>query len=249
MAPLNVRRGVLSAAAAIVAFFFGVLWVRLAPFESQNRPVTPEPKAALLRDPARMARVLAGQALAGIPLEQVPSSEQADFQRAMDEFLAAQRWNADNPGAQANMGNFYAARGEYAKAEAAYREALALNADWVPAYVNLADLFRQTGRGPEGEALLHEGLAHQPQAASLHHSLGLLLVRGNNLPAALASLKRAVELAPEDTRFAYVYAVALDSAGRRREANSVIEAGLKHVPGDAGLLQLRSLWAAETQPR
>jgi hypothetical protein len=29
----------------------------------------------------------------------------------------------------------------------------------------------------------------------------------------------------------------------------VIEAGLKHVPGDAGLLQLRSLWAAETQPR
>lgn len=204
---------------------------------------------ALLRDPARMVRVLTGQALVGIPLEQVPSGERADFQRAMDEFLAAQRWNADDPGAQANMGNFYAARGEYAKAEAAYREALALNADWVPAYVNLADLFRQAGRDPEGEALLHEGLTHQPQAASLHHSLGLLLVRGNNLPAALAPLKRAVELAPEDTRFAYVYAVALDSAGRRREANSVIEAGLKHVPGDAGLLQLRSLWAAETQPR
>ena len=200
---------------------------------------------ALLRDPVRVVRALAAEALAGIPAEQVPSGEQADFLKASDDYVASQRLNADVAGAQVNIGNFHAARGEVAAAERAYREALALDPHWVPAYVNLGDLYRQTGRDAEGETLLREGLTRQPKSAALHHSLGLLQVRQRNLPAALASLKLATELAPADTRFRYVYAVALHSGARTREARAVIEAGLKRAPGDPGLNALRAQLAAD----
>ena len=226
--------------------------VRAASVEALE-PLPPEQRwnsvHRLLRDPVRSVRALTASVLAGIPTEQIPSEEQADFHKVADEYLASQSWNADEPGAQVNLGNFHAARGEYAEAEAAYREALALNVDWIPAYANLADLFRQMGRDGEGGAILREGLAQQPGAASLHHSLGLWLVRQGDLPAALGSLKRAVALAPDDARFAYVHAVALDSAGRRREARAAVEAGLKRTPGDSALGQLRSLWATETRRR
>jgi len=204
---------------------------------------------SLLHDPVRVVRALTAGVLAGIPVEQVPSGEQADFRKAANDYLASQRLNADEPGAQVNLGNFHAARGEAAEAERAYREALTLNPGWAPAYANLADFYRQMGRDAEGETLLREGLAHQPKSAALHHSLGLLQVRQKNLQAALASLKRAAELAPDDARFAYVYVVALDSAGHVREARAALDAGLKRAPGDAALKQLRSQWAGEVRSR
>jgi Flp pilus assembly protein TadD len=214
-------------------------------------PLPPEQRwqaaHALLRDPVRVVRALAAETLAGTSAEQIPPDEQANFRKASDEYLASLRLNADEPGAQVNLGNFHAIQGDTEAAEQAYREALALAPGWVPAYVNLSDLYRQTGREAEGEQLLREGLALQPKAAALHHSLGLLQVRQKNLPAALASLKRTVELAPDDARFAYIYAVALDSAGRHREAQAAVKAGLKHAPGDPSLDQLRSLWAVRSR--
>jgi tetratricopeptide (TPR) repeat protein len=203
----------------------------------------------LLRDPVRGVRALAASALAGIAVEQIPSDEQHNFRRAADEYLVSLRQNADDPGSQVNLGNFHAARGEAVEAEHAYREALNLDPDWVPASVNLSDLFRQTGRDREGEIPLREGLARQPESAALHHSLGLWQARQNNLPAALRSLKRAVELAPDDTRFAYVYAVALHSAGHGAEALAIVEAALRQTPGDPSLNGLRSQLIAQTPKR
>ena len=214
-------------------------------------PLPPEQRwqvaHALLRDPVRGVRTLAVGALAGMPVEKIPSDERADFNKATDEYLASQNLNADEPGAQVNLGNFHAARGEPRQAEAAYREALALNPDWVPAYANLADFYRQTNHEAEGERILREGLARQPKSAALHHSLGLSLIRQKNLPAALTSLKQAAELAPDNARFTYVYAVALDSAGRKREARAVVDVGLRRMPGAVELNELRSQWVTVGQ--
>ncbi|MDD1649172.1 MAG: tetratricopeptide repeat protein [Methylococcaceae bacterium] len=215
--------------------------VRAAALESLD-PVPPQQRweaaHSLLRDPVRVVRAMAAEALAGVPAEQIPAGEREEFLTAGEEYLAAQRFNADEPGAVVNLGNFHAALGQAAEAELAYREALAINPDWMPAYVNLGDLFRPTGRDAEGANLIQQGLARQPQAAALHHSLGLARVRQKDLPAALASLKKALDLAPEDTRFRYVYAVALHSAGKTREAQTVVKTGLKRTPGDPGLREL-----------
>ncbi len=193
----------------------------------------------LLRDPARTVRVLAAGTLADVPIDRLAPAEREDFERASEEYLAAQRQNADDPAAQVNLGIFYTARGRLERAEDAYRDALRLNPDWVPAYVNLADLLRQQDRDGDGEQVLRAGLARQPRAAALHHSLGLLEARRNNMPAALASLQRAVELAPEETRYSYVYAVALHSTGRTHEALALIDEALRRAPADRELRELR----------
>jgi len=200
--------------------------------------------APLLHDSVRTLRIDAAGSLAGVPLDRMTPEQRADMERASAEYLAAQKQNADTPEGLANLGNFYAARGEFAPAEAAYRSAIKLDADWIPSYVNLADLLRQMQRDPEAEQTLRAGLKRHPDAAALHFSLGLLQVRSKNLNAALVSLKQAARLAPEDAHYSYVYVVALHSAGQTREAQAVLGQALKRMPGDRGLLELKGQLAA-----
>ncbi|HET9229412.1 MAG TPA: multiheme c-type cytochrome [Thermoanaerobaculia bacterium] len=143
----------------------------------------------LLNDPVRGVRIEAARILAG----------SAD----LTEYQEAQEANADRPEAQLNLGWLAALRGDFSTAESHYRNAM--RSGFAPAYVNLADLYRLQGRDAEGEALLRQA----PDDASVHHALGLLLVRLGRLDEALPELARAVELAPGEARYAYVYEVAL----------------------------------------
>ncbi|WP_230874699.1 ammonia-forming cytochrome c nitrite reductase subunit c552 [Methylomonas sp. LL1] len=193
----------------------------------------------VLRDPLRTLRALAASALASAADQNLTAEQQHEFDLDSSEYLNSLRWNADDPAAQVNLGNFYSARNQSESAERAYREALQLDANWLPAYINLADHLRTQQRDGEGERILKEGLVHQPDAAELHHSLGLLAIRRKNLPQALSSLKRAAELAPTQPRFAYVYAVALSGLGRKDEAKAVVKSALDSLPNDPELTALR----------
>ena len=160
-----------------------------------------------------------------------------------------QRFNADQPSAWVNLGDVYGARGEAQRAEDSYRTALEMDPAWIPAYVNYADWLRGTNRDADGEKILRAGLTHRPKDAALHHSLGLLLVRRKDMSAALAELGRAAELAPDNPRFSYVYAVALQSTGKHAEALAVTESALRQAPGDRELDALRRELAAPSGGR
>ncbi len=198
-----------------------------------------------LQDPVRSVRALAVATLAEIPNEQMTSNQQTNFNEASNEYLSSLRLNADDPGAQVSLGNFYLARRELTKAEQAYREALFLDVNWVPAYVNYADLLRKMNRDEDGEALLKAGLAHRFEAGVLHHSLGLLQVRKKDLISALASFKLANELEPEVIHYSYIYAVALHSAGQLEAARSVINSALIRAPNNPSLNTLKAQLAVE----
>src|SRR5690606_31167702 len=81
------------------------------------------------------------------------------------------------------------------------------------AALQLAELLRASGREQEGEGLLRQALSRQPDAAGLHHALGLSLVRQGRRSEALETLQRAAELAPEAPRLAWVAAVARHDLG------------------------------------
>ncbi|MDO8938156.1 MAG: multiheme c-type cytochrome [Methylicorpusculum sp.] len=198
-----------------------------------------------LRDPVRSVRALAVAALAGIDRKSLSSAEQAEYEQASNDYFDSLALNADDPAAQVNRGNFHTARNEFALAESAYQEALTLDPDFVMAYINLADLFRLTHRDSEGRALLERGLARLPGSADLHHSLGLLHARQKNTARALDSLQRAVELAPEQARFSYVYAVALIGSGHAQEAQVVVLNALKLTPSDSALNALNIQFTTE----
>jgi hypothetical protein len=46
-------------------------------------------------------------------------------------------------------------------------------------------------------------------------------------------------LAPDEARFALAHAVALEEAGRTREALAAVERGLEHRPADGALTEMR----------
>ena len=92
------------------------------------------------------------------------------------------------------------------------------------------------GRDDEGEKALRQALAVDPRNASVHHALGLLLVRSKRGKEALAELGQAAALAPEVPDFAYTHAIGLHSAGRADEALAVLRDAQKRSPGARGLL-------------
>lgn len=76
-----------------------------------------------------------------------------------------------------------------------------------------------------------------PRSAELRHALGLLEVRRGNRDAGLAALAEAAELAPDNVRFAYVYAIGLHSTGHRDEAIVELQKVRRRSPFDADVLR------------
>ena len=75
-----------------------------------------------------------------------------------------------------------------------------------------------------------------PKNADVKHSLGLFLVRQHDYPGALELLRQASELAPDNARYAYVYAIALNSAGAPGEAITLLERTHRQHPADRNVL-------------
>jgi len=192
-----------------------------------------EPLAPLLADPLRAVRIEAARLLAGARL---PEPQRANFERALGEYIEAQAENAERPQAQLALGDLHAARGDAASAEAAYREALALDAGFVPAYVNLAELLRNTGREHDALQLLRTGMRAAPRQAALHEALALALVRQGDKPAALKLLQQAIRLDSASARTFYLQVLALYDGGRKPEGLAALEAALRKFPGNRELL-------------
>ncbi len=191
----------------------------------------------LLEDERRVVRIRAARALAPAASMELPPAEAAKLRRAIDEYIAVQRYNAERPESQVNLGGIYAELGNMKEAEVAYRRALVLQRQFVPAYVNFADLLGRSGREAEGEALLRRGISEIPQNADLIHALGLSIVRQERLADALEPLCDAHRLAPDNARYGYVCAVALHSTGRGEEALNLLAEVHESAPGDVAVLQ------------
>lgn len=201
--------------------------------DTVNRILSASP---LLTDPVRGVRIEAARILADVPDSQIPTGRVDAFRSAMREYLDYLKLNADWPAENVNLGNLYLRQRNIEAAIPAYERAISLDPRFVGAYINLADAYRQQGRDDEGERQLRRGLLLSPDAADLHHALGLLLVRKTDKSAALQELAVASKLAPDNARYAYVYAIGLNSAGKQREALTVLKAASARQPYNLDIL-------------
>lgn len=184
----------------------------------------------LLDDPVRTVRLEAARVLSPLMAERLPDKFRRQLQKRIEEYEAAQGVNLERPESHLNLGVMAINQGRARKAEAAYRQALRLDPEFVPATVNLADLYRQLGQEQEGQQVLLDGIEANPLDPSLHHALGLLQVRRNQLDKATRSLARATELAPGNNHYTYVYALALEKAGVHDKAADTLAKVLRQDP-------------------
>lgn len=188
--------------------------------------------APLLTDPTRTIRIEAARLLAAAPIGLLTRERRGAFERAAQEYVAAQGFNGDRADARVNLAMFHADRGDAKAAELQIKVAILLDPLYLPAYVNLADVYRTEGRDSDGERALNDGIALAPNSGLLHYALGLTLVRLRRTDDALAALERATKLEPDNARFAYAYAVALHSTGKVNEAIANLDRARASHPND-----------------
>lgn len=134
-----------------------------------------------------------------------------------------------------NLGSVLGARGDLDGAQRAFEAAQRRDPGFLPAYVNLADIYRASGQEQKAEQVLRTALRHAGASGSAHHALALSLIRQQRLAEALPLLKEAAEREPDNARFAYVYAVALQETGNRQAAIAVLRKALRGHPDDVEL--------------
>jgi predicted CXXCH cytochrome family protein len=190
----------------------------------------------LLADPVLGVRIEAASLLADLPRDRLTPAEGNQLARAIDHYVTAQHVNDDRPEHRVNLANLHLRQQRYAESEVEFRAAARLDPAFAPAVVGLAELYSRQSRDSEGERVLRTALERMADHPELRHALGLNLVRQRRTAEALPELARAATLDPATARYAYVYAAALNSAGRSNEAITALEAAHARRPADREIL-------------
>ena len=192
--------------------------------------------AALLRDVRLAIRIEAARSLTPVQAG-LSGGYAADWRRAAGEYRASLGYNADRPEAVVALGSLETSLGSFAPALEAFARARRMEPTYVPAYLNAAEALRLQARDQEAIGMLAEGLEAVRSSGPLYHSLGLAQVRLGRREEAMESLRKAMELEPDEPRFTYVYAVALHSTGSTRQAKQLLRAALERWPGQRDMVE------------
>ncbi len=190
----------------------------------------------LLDDPVRSVRIEAARVLAAVPTGQLKGEQLSIYNKAAGEYIDSQLANAERPESQLNLGNYYATIGAADKAEVAYKKAIELEDVFIPAYINLADLYRAQQKEVEANKVLRKAVKTVATSADANYALGLSLVRSKQADNAVEYLMKASELDDQNSRYVYVYAVALNSTGQQTQAIKVMQDAQNRFPEDRDIL-------------
>jgi predicted CXXCH cytochrome family protein len=200
--------------------------------------------APLLEAPRRAVRSEAARVLAPM-LPRLEPSAAAALAGEVESYRQTLRLHADRAEAQTALASLYGALGRLEEAEAALAEALRIHPGYLPALLNLADLYRASGRDALADVPLRRARESAPDSAAALTARGLWLVRQQRSTEALEHIERAWRLEPDRASSAYLYAVALHSAGDAAAALSVLDDALEHDPGHRQLLETAIAFARD----
>jgi Flp pilus assembly protein TadD len=135
------------------------------------------------------------------------------------------------------------------------QKVLADQPDFAYGHFQLGYVYTALKEPKEARAEYERATALDPKMAAAFVNLGMLLLENREDAAAVAPLRKAVELLPADSRPRYLLAVALDRSGNRAGAAEAFEALLHLDPNDItaieylGWMSLRSGKPAEAELR
>jgi len=210
--------------------------MRLAPAEIRWQSLK-----HLAEDPVKTVRYAVAEAISDIQSE-IPLKDIGVFYDLIGEYRESLSLSNDMPSTQTEIANLELGLGNADKAESAYLAALLIEPHFVPALLNLADLYRATNRESKAKTYLDRALAFAPDSGAVNYSYGLSLVRQTKYEEALPFLKAATQQMDSEPRYAYAYAVALDSINRTKQALVFLEQANAHWPNQYNLLMTQVLY-------
>lgn len=135
-------------------------------------------------------------------------------------------------------GQVYARKGMLMRAEAMFRQSMALGNHTPFVRMYLADVLVRQGRPDEAQAILETLVREQPGFAEPLPMLGSLREQSGDLTGALQSYQRAFVAGNTARELLLHLGLLLVEAGRADEAAPVVQRALEFYPGDCDLLVL-----------
>jgi len=134
-------------------------------------------------------------------------------------------------------------KNEFDAAIAPLQKVIADQPEFAYAHFQLAYVYTALKRTKEAQAEYEHTTALDPKMAEAYLNLGMLLLDNREDSAAVAPLRKAVDLLPAQSRPRYLLAVALDRSGDRAGAAESFKALLRLDPNDITAIDYLG-WAA-----
>lgn len=160
-----------------------------------------------------------------------------DFERAVDVYKKALRYDGKFTDGHFNLANTYRDLGRLDEAAAHYGKAVALEPDFVDAHFNLGLTLNALERFEDAEAAYRKVLSQAPDDADTMVGLGKALTMQLRYDEAETQLRAAVEADPQSMEAHNNLARALQGQGRTADAQRSIETALALAP-DRGELSI-----------
>jgi len=221
--------------------------VRLGAIDAIGKVPLPQRVPLLIdmaRDSSLAVRMEAANLLAGVDRTSLSSKQREGLDAALAEYRMMLQRDADRAESIAALAGLQAAEGDVASAKLSFEKALQRDDTSLTVLLNLADFYRAQGNDTAGEPLLSRAAALYPEAASVHFALGLLRVRQKRTLEAVPELAQAARLLPDDSNYAYVYAVGLYTIGQKGDALSVLDKARTRFPANAEISSAMQAYCA-----
>jgi tetratricopeptide (TPR) repeat protein len=126
-------------------------------------------------------------------------------------------------GVWVNLGVLYARHAHFEHAEAAYLRALAIDGDELSALGNLVLVYESLGRPERAAAYRGRVQKYRERNPYYHYATAVQALEQQQFPAALASIRRALRLKPDEHEFYALRGEVLTALGRARNAQQSFE--------------------------
>jgi WD40 repeat protein/tetratricopeptide (TPR) repeat protein len=144
--------------------------------------------------------------------------------------------------AQTNLGAALSRKGQWDKATACWKKAIALDATNATAHFNLGVALSRKGQLDQAIACWKTAIALDPNYAWAHGNLGVALARKGQVDEAIASFRKAIELDPKDAWDHANLGTALMGKGQLDEAIACFKKAIELDPKN-GMFALRMSFA------
>lgn len=108
--------------------------------------------------------------------------------------------------------------GQYNSAIERLKHAIKVDPYFEASYINLLDIYRANQLRVEEQKLYQKALSNIPKSAALQFSYGLYLIRTGDKVSSVLAFKNAVTYQADNSRYAYLYFLALDAIGKTKQA-------------------------------
>ncbi|KMT65386.1 hypothetical protein XM47_10025 [Catenovulum maritimum] len=195
----------------------------------------------MLKDTNASVRFEVASALSDV-MTQLPAQAQQQIKPLIGIYKKGLELSAESPSSQVALANLASRQGDWKQAEQHYKIALKISPNYIPAILNLADYYRSQNKTDLELKHIQHALKVMPDSSAVQHTYGLYLIRQQKYNEAVSYLKEAAELADAQPRYAYVYAVALDSVKQTHRAIQALQNADKRWPNQYELLATQVLF-------